>query len=584
MTTTAQRLFSIQEKQAQRAAQFEGSRDIRLGNIIEVDGSIEGSRDGFVWFKSLENATPPREVFNPGYQGLRSGMICYIEQSPKQPARWQIIQVNTGIYFDDQSTYETLPGANLAPHAASHEWPAGRPGSDVMTIYPRAISDFAVRPTSPASMKVRVYGGWYSGATNYERFSGPTNTKDFTSDVPGTSGQARIVAITVDSTGTLGYTNGSTFVDGLPVPAASWPSVSRDVTIISAVRLVNGMTTITEANFDREIRPLFGKGGDSNLWTDKGGGAGIYYDGNVGIGDYSATAIPYPLSVDGTGTLVQVGDGSGSVGLNFDGSDGDVRDMVFLSGGSPRWILRVDDTAESGSNVGSDLNIIRRNDAGGNLGSALYIERSTGYVGLGTTSSPPGRLTVEDTGGGATPHIRLRDASATRYRADLDVLASGAGLSINAYDDTGAAYLPIQIDGSKTVLGVQGNVSVGSTTDTGRRFSVFNTGDDIFQLVGAFSRVGFAEATDVTTTPVVLIRNDAYDVTTRFIGFVVVVDTDGNDQANTIELDHAGVTNYSFIFGGGSTWRFRLNADGSIDLTRTAGSATGYGAIFGLWI
>lgn len=344
MTTTAQLLWANQEKKRARDSRFEGLRDILRGYLIEVNGSIEGSRAGLVWFKSLEADTPPMEVFNPGeIQNVRAGMYCEIERFPKEPARWQIIGFQTGIYFDDQGTYEILPGSSgVGPHAREHEWRPGRPGSDPVTVYPRAISDFAVRSTSPASMKVRIYGGWYPGASNYERFSGPINSKDFTSDVPGTSGLALIAAITVDATGTVGYTNGTTFVNGLPVPSAAYPSVPTDVMIISAIRLVNGMTEITEANFDVEIRPLLGPaglgGGGGGLWTDKGGGGGIYYTGaNVGVGDFSSISIDYNLHLwknAGNTTLgVDTNDGMGFSGIYLENGAGGGEFMTLKTRG-----------------------------------------------------------------------------------------------------------------------------------------------------------------------------------------------------------------------------------------------------------
>jgi hypothetical protein len=262
MTTSFQRLTALNERQERRSAGKENTRDIRRGYLVEVGGSIVGDRDGLVWFKAIDDNTGPYQVFNPGViQDLRAGMYCQVERDPKQPARWQILQFDRDIYFSDQTTYETLPSNTQTVTAKDLEWVPGFPGSDPVNVHARAITDFAVRPTSPASMKVRVYSGVYPGTSNYEQFTGPVNSKDFTADIPGTAGFARIAAIAVDKTGTLVYTNGSTFVDGLPIPSAAFPSVPTDRMIISAVRLVNGMAAITEANFDQEIRPVFAPGG-----------------------------------------------------------------------------------------------------------------------------------------------------------------------------------------------------------------------------------------------------------------------------------------------------------------------------------
>jgi hypothetical protein len=92
----------------------------------------------------------------------------------------------------------------------------------------------------------------------------------------------------------------------------------------------------------------------------------------------------------------------------------------------------------------------------------ILVANSSGNVGVGT-ASPPQRLTVDNTvDNGGAANLRLRSAT-TRYRSDLTVAGSG-GLGINAYDDAGAAYLPVQIDASRTILGTQGNVGVGTAT------------------------------------------------------------------------------------------------------------------------
>jgi hypothetical protein len=52
--------------------------------------------------------------------------------------------------------------------------------------------------------------------------------------------------------------------------------------------------------------------------------------------------------------------------------------MRYLTSGSPRWDVVVNNTAEGGSNAGSDFYISRYSDAGVGLGVALQITRSNG--------------------------------------------------------------------------------------------------------------------------------------------------------------------------------------------------------------
>jgi len=66
---------------------------------------------------------------------------------------------------------------------------------------------------------------------------------------------------------------------------------------------------------------------------------------------------------------------------------------IFGSNGSlTRWLLRLGNPAlESGGNVGSDLSIVRYNDAGAGVNTAFSITRATGIVSmpLGSTTLTP---------------------------------------------------------------------------------------------------------------------------------------------------------------------------------------------------
>ncbi len=63
--------------------------------------------------------------------------------------------------------------------------------------------------------------------------------------------------------------------------------------------------------------------------------------------------------------------------------------------GVSRWALRGDSTKETGGNAGSDFRIVRFDDAGNTLDSPFFIKRSSGFVGINTTT-PERRLDVND--------------------------------------------------------------------------------------------------------------------------------------------------------------------------------------------
>lgn len=93
------------------------------------------------------------------------------------------------------------------------------------------------------------------------------------------------------------------------------------------------------------------------------------------------------LTAGSNGLLKTGTNGSGNTAVMFSGSAGTNRDFITLeSAAVARWMLRVDATAEGGSNAGSDLSIRARTDAGGDIGAALFITRSNMNVALGSTT------------------------------------------------------------------------------------------------------------------------------------------------------------------------------------------------------
>jgi hypothetical protein len=174
--------------------------------------------------------------------------------------------------------------------------------------------------------------------------------------------------------------------------------------------------------------------------------------------------------------IFTVGDGAGSEGIRIDGGAGSVRDLAFFSASLMRWTFRVDDTAESGANAGSNFQIQRRKDDGTYLGVPLFIRRSDGQVGIG--NSTPGKaldvtgdvraslqlISTVATGTAplavtsTTEVANLRAATATNLAAGsiLAVAKGGTG--------RGAGALPVYANNAAAVAG---GLAVGDFYRTG---------------------------------------------------------------------------------------------------------------------
>lgn len=84
------------------------------------------------------------------------------------------------------------------------------------------------------------------------------------------------------------------------------------------------------------------------------------------------------------------------------------RDLQFAKTGeenetTPLWSLRADNSELAGNNTGGDFNVVRYSDEGEAIDSALFMKRSDGKIGVGT-SEPQSKLDVNGDG------ISIREA------------------------------------------------------------------------------------------------------------------------------------------------------------------------------
>jgi hypothetical protein len=86
-----------------------------------------------------------------------------------------------------------------------------------------------------------------------------------------------------------------------------------------------------------------------------------------------------------------------------------------------RWAALADTTAESGTNAGSNWQLVRYNDAGTAVEAALFVRRSDGQVGIGNTA-PAASL---DIGGSGTANARLNRGAVTNF-ASISLATAGA--------------------------------------------------------------------------------------------------------------------------------------------------------------
>jgi hypothetical protein len=165
-----------------------------------------------------------------------------------------------------------------------------------------------------------------------------------------------------------------------------------------------------------------------------------------------------PIMIEKTGAVTagekcHAGDGTGDAQILIDGAAGQVRDLVFESNGSYRWILRCNSAAESGSDAGSNFQIVSRDDSGSSLDTTLEIERSSGVVKFvdGDLGNPSIAFANDtDTGiyrnsaNGAMTFVHGGDSFA--YGLSQELVASGGKFTVTGGNSPHVQLDPLAVD------------------------------------------------------------------------------------------------------------------------------------------
>ncbi|GLW69080.1 hypothetical protein Kpho02_13790 [Kitasatospora phosalacinea] len=139
------------------------------------------------------------------------------------------------------------------------------------------------------------------------------------------------------------------------------------------------------------------------------------------------------------------------------GAKGTDRDVQFWSrGAAPRWTLRVDSAPESGGNSGSDLRLLRHDDAGNVLDAPLSVDRATGQVALGQG------LRVRE---GANARLGTVTLSGGRAQVATTAVTANSRILLTVQQPggttTGAVWVADRTPGSSfTVQGAPGDASL----------------------------------------------------------------------------------------------------------------------------
>lgn len=290
-----------------------------------------------------------------------------------------------------------------------------------------------------AAFSGAITGASYTGGA----ISGTTGT--FSGAVSAASYGA-VSATTGTFSGTLGVTGTTTLTGNVGIGAA--PSIANlDVSGTNiAIRNSNGpvlnMRTATAAGGGAAIESSFSTGGYGPLTFATSGTTQLSIAASGAATFTNNVSVGGTLGVTGVTTLTNT--------ANINGATSTFRGVNFQTGGTARWGMGADSTAESGGNTGSNFYINQQNDAGFTLGTALAINRASGNVSITNNLSVSGTLGV--TGAISGPGTGLTGTAAS---LSIGGNASTATSATTATNQSGGTL-------NATSGTVSGALSVGS--------------------------------------------------------------------------------------------------------------------------
>jgi len=245
--------------------------------------------------------------------------------------------------------------------------------------------------------------------------------------------------------------------------------------------------------------------GSINSWTAGDVSAGAIHIDNGSLNYYADSGLTIGNTFTPTSRLFIGASGNVGIGTTTPANTLDVKGAIQVDtapatngfvladiNGISRWYMRTLNT-ETGSNVGSDLVFTSRSDAGAALANPFVIQRSTGNVGIGTTS-PQSKLQVYT---GNNDGMRVENSTVT----------AASGVTPRNYAIFGnTPYL-----NTNNGYGIQG-YAINTDTSTGIRSLVAPSSDSgtvpLIMLEGSGHTLDtFSGITTVSTRPILGINN-----------------------------------------------------------------------------
>lgn len=242
----------------------------------------------------------------------------------------------------------------------------------------------------------------------------------------------------------------------------------------------------------------------------------------------------------------------------------------FGASASRRWKIRANSTAESGSNVGTDFQLVRYDDAGTAVDSPIEVTRSSGQVLLGT-SSGSGVIVRRSNASSGAPALQVQANTAGGTGVEIQTQSNTSRiLQALVSGDANRRYY-IDTDGTHN----WGPGTAGVDVNLYRSATNILATDDLFQAVGVTSTTTggtaagtFATSADGTASLGTVVINP-FSTAKRALDIRLAADSVSRLRVDFSQGSGAG----TLVFGDGTTADVSLYRTSTTTL-RTTGSFT----------
>lgn len=554
------------------------SRTINTGNRILVKNETAQQNNGIYTKTSSTVLTRATDFDNSPSGEITAGDFAYIQEGTLGGTQW--VQTTSGtvtvgttpIVFTQLSGSGTVTGGTGITVTGNS---VALASGNTLSLFNLSTNGLVTR-TASNTVTARTLEGSVGNitVTNGDGVSG--NPAIDLATVTN-SGSGTFLKISRDSYGRVSGTTAVVTSDITSLVDATYVNVTGDTMTGNLTLSGTGTTALIYNTTTPQARSQVYRTNGSNRWTvgvtnaaETGSNAGSDFqisrhDDSTGFVIDSPITITRSTGLISTPSNLYMSRNTPVISMNTTASAQSTQ-IDFRTANSVRWAIQKNNTAESGSNAGSDFIIYRYNDAGSLVDAPLQITRSTGLTTL-SSLSVTGTLTGTLTGSSSLNVLKAGDTMTGAL--GINIADGTNGLTITG--TTVGGVLSLRPDGTNGNVVRWGGSGTNSNTlrflgasDT-ERMRIDNSGNVSIGNVTPLSALHIHSPAGGGDVPLITLTNAGTGTTSSDGAFIGLT--------NTNELSLWNRESSSIRMATSGTERMRIDSSGNVGIGAVPGTS-----------